>query len=219
MHADRRERGRAGRAILLLALLPLGGCRDSLVALDRGLLLAVNGAFELAALDALAMMTSDYTAVLLAAVSVPLLVRRRSWRGRVVLAAVFAVAVGLTDWSANVWKQAVGRVRPCGAIPSTRIVSHCPDSPSFPSNHAANAFTVAAVAASTSRLASVPALAAAATISWSRVHLGVHYPFDVAAGGLYGAMVGLLLAFASRRVAGLREIASHESRPPPTTGQ
>ena len=105
--------------------------------------------------------------------------RRRDW-----LRATVAV-VGAHGASV-VLKRLVRRHRP--SDPRVRVLDATPSDWSFPSSHAAST-TAAAVAYS--RVlgrrwpwAVVPAMMA------SRVALGVHYPGDVAAGGVIGAVLG-----------------------------
>ena len=59
---------------------------------------------------------------------------------------------------------------------------------SFPSSHAASSF--AAAAAFSSLVPKAPLYATAAAMAISRVHLGVHYPTDIAIGGVLGWTVG-----------------------------
>jgi YegS/Rv2252/BmrU family lipid kinase len=66
-----------------------------------------------------------------------------------------------------------------------------PGSFSFPSGHSASAFAFATgVALEEPRLLG-PILPLAAGVAYSRVHLRVHYPFDVLAGATIGAAMGL----------------------------
>lgn len=114
-------------------------------------------------------------------------------RGRV--AALLAiVAVGLADQiAAELVKPAVDRLRPCFALPEVRLLlPRQAHSPSFPSNHAANAFAAAVTLFAWRRGAGWTALILAALIAWSRVHVGVHYPSDIGAGAVLGAGIGYL---------------------------
>jgi len=65
--------------------------------------------------------------------------------------------------------------------------------PSFPSDHATAAFAIAFALFLRSRRVGLVALAMAAAVSVSRVAVGVHYPSDVAAGALIGAVAALAL--------------------------
>jgi undecaprenyl-diphosphatase len=115
-------------------------------------------------------------------------------RGRVGLRAVIlvGVAVGIVDLlGAGLLKPWADRLRPCFALSDVRLlVPRQSHSPSFPSNHAANSFAAAAVLASLGPGFARVFFALAVMIAISRVYLGVHYPFDVLAGALFGLGVG-----------------------------
>jgi undecaprenyl-diphosphatase len=61
-----------------------------------------------------------------------------------------------------------------------------PTSSSFPSGHSASAFAFAAGVRHVWPAASIPCYLLAATVGYSRVYTGVHYPGDVAVGTLLG---------------------------------
>jgi undecaprenyl-diphosphatase len=103
-------------------------------------------------------------------------------------------------------KVAVDRARPIDHPLIER-----PTSSSFPSGHATTSFACAATLAPfVSKWEAVCLYMLAAAISYSRVHVGVHYPLDV----LAGAALGLVVARALRR---LLE-ALRRSRPGPQSG-
>ncbi len=94
-------------------------------------------------------------------------------------------------------KLLVRRRRPPVRAGSTLIPM--PRSSSFPSGHSA-----AAVAFATGASRELPALtpllvALAGAVAYSRVHTGVHYPSDAAAGAAIGVGSGLLVSAAWRR--------------------
>ncbi len=99
-----------------------------------------------------------------------------------------ALAGLITD---GIAKPLVGRVRPWVDHPEYReLVGTRPDSPSFPSGHAA---TAAAGALALTRLwpaVAIPAWTLAILIGTSRIALGVHFPSDV----LMGFAIGYLCA-------------------------
>jgi len=78
--------------------------------------------------------------------------------------------------------------RVAGNVPSERHV-RMPRSRSFPSGHTAAAVAFASGVGSVLPAAALPLHALAALVGYSRVHTGVHYPGDVVAGALLGAIV------------------------------
>lgn len=71
-----------------------------------------------------------------------------------------------------------------------------PESTSFPSGHSAAAFAFAAGVRHEWPSASVPLYLLAASVAYSRVHTGVHYPGDV----VVGSGIGLGAAFVAGRL-------------------
>ena len=74
-------------------------------------------------------------------------------------------------------------------VPVARHVE-MPRSSSFPSGHSAAAFAFAAGAGHASTAAGLALRGLAGLVAYSRVHTGVHYPGDAAAGALIGAALG-----------------------------
>jgi len=111
--------------------------------------------------------------------------RRAAGRGLIAIAIAAAVANGPA-------KLLVRRRRPFS--PSHPTLIRTPQSTSFPSGHsaAAFAFTTAACAELPVLVPTLVPLAGA--VAYSRVHTGVHYPSDVAAGVGIGIGSGLLAA-------------------------
>lgn len=88
-----------------------------------------------------------------------------------------------------------------GGVPEARHVE-MPMSASFPSGHTAAAFAFASGAGQVAPFASVPLHGLAALVGYSRVHTGVHYPGDVVAGALIGAVIADLAAAVLTRRSG-----------------
>ncbi|GAA4536384.1 phosphatase PAP2 family protein [Amycolatopsis samaneae] len=103
-------------------------------------------------------------------------------------------------------KLVIHEDRPCRGLPSGATVAACPEAGdwSFPSNHATIA-AAAAVGLSIAWRRIAPWIAGLAVLmALSRVFVGVHYPHDVLAGLLLGAVVAWIVSRSlEKRVTGL----------------
>ncbi len=120
------------------------------------------------------------------------------------------LAVGSADYlTSGIIKPGVDRVRPCNVEElKANIHAPCRNSPSFPSSHAANHFAIAVFLSFVlngkwKNLKYIFYIWAFA-IAYSRVYVGVHYPFDVFMGGVIGGLLGLLFAKASKHLINIR---------------
>ncbi|MBY8343441.1 phosphatase PAP2 family protein [Streptomyces spinosirectus] len=113
------------------------------------------------------------------------------------LAVPFVVVVGYGVDAAL--KLLVREDRPCQSLRvSTLEACPAPGDWSFPSNHAAVAAAAAVALLYVSRRLGAVATVAAVTIAASRVWVGAHYPHDVVAGIVVGALTALLAMPVSR---------------------
>lgn len=87
-------------------------------------------------------------------------------------------------------KSVIAEPRPCAVLPVREIVG-CDPSGSFPSLHAAIAFSVLPFF---SGKGAILYFIYASLVATSRVYLGLHYPVDVVAGAVLGLVVGRLFA-------------------------
>jgi undecaprenyl-diphosphatase len=74
-----------------------------------------------------------------------------------------------------------------------------PGSASFPSGHSASAFAFATAVGSEIPALGLPLRVLAATVAYSRVHGGAHYPADTIAGSLIGGTAATFVTRALRR--------------------
>lgn len=102
-----------------------------------------------------------------------------------------AVAAAVADGLSTLLKHITERARPPLADPSIQALVSLPDSPSFPSGHAATAFAAATAVGVLHPRFRAPLLALAVMVAVSRVYLGVHFWSDVLVGSLLGVAVGL----------------------------
>ncbi len=107
---------------------------------------------------------------------------------RMLLATV--IALGAAQLIALLWPQP----RPFILHLGNQYLAHVPD-PGFPSDHVTVLWSLALASFSTRRFAlwGFPLLSAGLAVGWSRVFLGVHFPFDVL-GAFPVALIGALLA-------------------------
>ena len=124
---------------------------------------------------------------------------KRRWQ---LLAMIFFIVVVVTlvdQTSVHLFKNVFQRLRPCHE-PSLKDLVHlvnnkCGGQFGFISSHAANSFGVAVLISLWIRKQWFTGImvAWALLIAYSRVYLGVHYPGDILAGGLWGAGCGWLV--------------------------
>ncbi len=124
-------------------------------------------------------------------------------------------AIGVTSALVNLPGKAVwSRPRPdrAGAgVPDQRNVT-MPASTSFPSGHAASGFAFAAAVGYDQPWLGAALRFLAATVAYSRVHTGVHYPGDAVVGALIGAGTGQAVAGLAERLPATRSLLERISR-------
>lgn len=116
------------------------------------------------------------------------------------IAVVFCLAtVALADLlSAQLIKPLVGRIRPCHVVENVHLLVNCSQGLSFPSSHAANTFSLALFLSGIYPRLRWLLFSFAAIVSYSRIAVGVHYPFDVLVGALTGVTAALVVTVVYR---------------------
>ncbi len=113
---------------------------------------------------------------------------------RVIAAALWAPVGMLAALGVNQpISSAVGEARPYAVLSNILVLAHRSMDPSFPSDHAVTAGAVAAgVLLVTRRVLAWVTVVAALLLAFSRVYVAAHYPHDVLAGLLLGAVVSVV---------------------------
>lgn len=121
---------------------------------------------------------------------------RMGKHGRIA-AAVLIITILFTDqFNSFVLKEWVGRLRPCHVLDGVRLLVDCGGGKSFPSSHAANNFAAAIVLSRFFPRSKWWFYIIAAMVAYSRVYIGVHYPFDILGGACVGLIIGFILSSA-----------------------
>jgi undecaprenyl-diphosphatase len=180
-----------------------------IIQLDVQLFYLLNDKVQNSVLDFLMPILTnlDYWRIPILILAISLLIFGRK-KGRI---AVLLLVLGITlsDQLCNsVFKPLVGRMRPCNVLENVHLLIGCSKAFSFPSSHATNIFTGMSIFSFVYPRLKVGLFAIAALVAYSRVYVGVHYPFDVLAGVMLGiactVIIIVLYKLASQRFPVLR---------------
>jgi undecaprenyl-diphosphatase len=155
---------------------------------------AMNGLAERTSwLHAPARLYADLGVVLFAALLLGSwwLARRSGDRGRIAAALWAPVGVLIAIGVNQLLGHAFGEPRPYAVLPHALVLVGRSTDPSFPSDHAVMAGAVAAGVLVAHRRLGLVALGLALLMAVDRVYVGAHFPLDVLAGLVVGAVVAL----------------------------
>ncbi|GAB6126505.1 phosphatase PAP2 family protein [Humidesulfovibrio idahonensis] len=153
-----------------------------------------------------------------------LLVWRSALRGKgqAIYFIMLVLAMGASDLTCNAVKHSVSRLRPQHSVAGTyyeesgqwvrRPADYAPDrekDTSFPSAHAANSASLVVLAMLFWPRLRRGAWALPLVVGWSRLYLGKHYPTDILAGWLVGALIGWGVWLLWKRAAPALKLAVH----------
>ncbi|MFA4911445.1 MAG: phosphatase PAP2 family protein [Desulfobacteria bacterium] len=176
---------------------------DHLLQIDTSLFYFINNTMQNSLFDRIMPVITDihYWKIVILIVWLALIVKGGR-KGRVA-AILVIVVVGFSDLLiAQVIKPVVARVRPCNVLPHVNLLVGCGglESYSFPSSHASNIFAAASFFGyKYKRLVGV-FISIALLVAYSRVYVGVHYPFDVIGGAFVGVICAGIILIIERRI-------------------
>ena len=137
-----------------------------------------------------------------------LFILAKSFKFKSVLFILIFIAVGITisDQLAGIFKVTVERLRPCHdpTLISIMRTVECGGKFGFYSSHSSNSFFLASFLSILlkKKFGWFPyfLFVWAIVVSYSRIYLGVHFPFDIAMGALVGFLLGGFFATLAQRI-------------------
>jgi undecaprenyl-diphosphatase len=115
-------------------------------------------------------------------------------KGRTAILLAILLFIATDQLSSHVIKPLVARQRPCHDVEGIRVLYRCGKTFAFPSGHATTPMAAAIFFGLLFRRLLWPLIGITLLISYSRVYLGVHYPFDAVGGWILGgSLAGLAL--------------------------
>jgi len=190
---------------------------EELISLDKELFLFLNGLGSEAYDEFWKIITKQLNWAPFILAVFYLIQRKIGWKNLGIVILFLAVLIAFTDQITNLFKYSFERLRPCNDTDVNgiaRIVIHR-DSFSFYSGHASNSMATTTFIFLLLRkyykfaflLFLFPLI-----FAYSRIYLGLHFPSDILAGYLFGAIFGFgfykLYAFLGRKYHWLTETAN-----------
>lgn len=173
---------------------------SSLIDIDKYMLLSMNGSDSLFWDGCMSLYTTTIIWMPLLLVLIYVLIKNNNIKDFFFLIAMLAIVFLTTDFlSSGICKPLFARLRPAYDPELMYIVDVVNEMRSydfsFTSSHAANSFGIATfvMLLMKNKALSFSLMLWAAMNAYTRIYLGVHYPADIIAGTLIGAVTGILL--------------------------
>ncbi len=180
---------------------------ENLIAFDKEFFLAINQGLSNPVFDwLLPILRNPYTWSPLYLFLIIFFIKHYGKTG-VLIVACTLITFGITDaTSSHLIKKTVKRVRPCNDVvfkDQVNLRARCGSGFSFTSSHATNHFGMAffwiVLFRRKWRHALWLCILWAASIAFSQIYVGVHYPFDIIGGAILGTLIGLGTGYLFKR--------------------
>lgn len=175
--------------------------------LDLDIFLLINQQWRCSLFDIVMPVFSSATVLFIMLGMALVFVAIKSGKRELALFLILLAGMGLSDFSTNIVKKQVQRVRPLNAVAGTYyqedngqwntrpmdFVQTKEHGTSYPSAHSSTSMCLAVLAILLWPALRKWPLILPLLVGYSRIYLGKHYPTDVMAGWLWGLMVALVI--------------------------
>ena len=173
---------------------------DFLHHIDKNLFLLLNGLHNDFFDGVMWWISAKYTWIPFYACILGWLIYKYRLRSLVIIVSIVLLITASDQGSVHLFKNVFERLRPCHN-PELKDLVHlvnnrCGGLYGFVSSHAANSFALASflIPLFRQRWFTAVLITWAVLVGYSRIYLGVHYPFDIIAGASFGCLVGYIFS-------------------------